>query len=99
MGDSLVGRRSMPPLDCGSLSAGTEPRRERPHLPPRSVTPMAAPGVVHVSVPHVGVRVSMWGGSASDRGPSRALSARTLSTVLRSQNVTCTKPTLDGFVL
>ena len=43
-GDGRVGRRSVPPLDCGSVSAGTEPRRERPHLPPRSVTPRAAQG-------------------------------------------------------
>lgn len=54
--DGFVGRRSVPPLNSGSDSAGTEPRRERPRLPPRSVTLRAAQGVVHVSVPHVGVR-------------------------------------------
>ena len=43
-GDIVVGRRSVPPLDCGSVSAGKEPRRERPRLPPRSVTPSAAQG-------------------------------------------------------
>jgi hypothetical protein len=43
-GDGSVGRRSVPPLDCGSVSAGTEPRRERPRLPPPSVTLRAAQG-------------------------------------------------------
>ena len=42
--DGFVGRRSVPPLDSGSVSAGTEPRRERPCHPPRSVTPRAAQG-------------------------------------------------------
>ena len=32
------------PCHVGSVSAGTEPRRERPRLPPRSVTPRAAQG-------------------------------------------------------
>jgi hypothetical protein len=41
-GDGVVGRRSVPPPDCGSVSARTEPRRERPRLPPRSVTLRAA---------------------------------------------------------
>lgn len=43
-GDGSVGRRCVPPLDCGCVSAGTEPRRERPRLPPRTVTPRAAQG-------------------------------------------------------
>lgn len=43
-GDGAVGRRSVPPLDCGSVSAGTEPRRERPAPRPGSVTPRAAQG-------------------------------------------------------
>ena len=39
-----MGRRSVPPLSSRFVSAGTEPRRERPRLPPRSVTPRAAQG-------------------------------------------------------
>ena len=34
----------VPPLDCGSVSVGTEPRRERPRFPPRSVTLRATQG-------------------------------------------------------
>jgi hypothetical protein len=66
-GDGVVGRRSVPPLDCGSVSAGTEPRRERPLLPPRSVTPRATQGSftsrfrVSVLLSIVGrQRVSLW---------------------------------------
>jgi hypothetical protein len=43
-GDGFVGRRPVPPLDSGSVSAATEPRRERPRLPPRSVALGAAQG-------------------------------------------------------
>jgi hypothetical protein len=69
------GRRSMPPLDCGSVSAGTEPRRERPHLSPRSVTPRAAQGSFTSRFRVLSVRVSMWGGSVVGEG-HRAASLR-----------------------
>jgi hypothetical protein len=77
-GDGVVGRRSLPPLDCGSVSAGTEPRRERPRLPPPSVTLRAAQesftSRFRVSV--VGVDVGRH--SLSDRGPSRSQRAHVM---------------------
>ena len=73
-GDGVVGRRSVPPLDCGSVRAGTEPRRERREKTPPPVPdcdPEGGPGVVHVSVPRVRFRARGEGVCVSDREPSR----------------------------
>ena len=85
-GDGLVGRRSVPPLDCGSVSAGTEPRRERPHPPPRSVTLRAALGSF-TSRFRESVFACRCGAAASSLGGRRAacLRARSCATFERSK--------------
>ena len=66
-----VGRRSVPPLSCGSTSRGTEPRRERPRFWRASATPRAPQGsfTSRFRVPIIGVDV---GGTVSDRAGRRA---------------------------
>ena len=91
-GDGVVGRRSVPPLDCGSVSGGTEPRRERPHLPPRSVTPRAAQEVVHVSVPHVGCWCRCGAARVTDRGSSRGQEVHVMRWLFRPDECAATVP-------
>lgn len=53
------------------LSAQVRNRDVKTPAPAPECDPEGGPRVVHVSVPRVGVRLSMWGGSMSDRAPSR----------------------------